>query len=205
MKRNICIITALFFHTFLFSLHAQTDAKKLLDKAAAAFQNGGGIKAEYVFTMNGQKGSGMILIQGQKFMNDLGEQVVWFDGKTMWTLVRSNEEVNVTEPSAQEIASMNPYAFVSMYKKGYTPGFGKSTTSYHEILLKPSGRGATAKQILLRLNKQTLQPVYMKMQTTDRNEVEIVVKSLAKGQKFGAGTFTFNPKLFPDVEVIDLR
>ena len=178
---------------------------KLLDKTAASFQNAGGIKAEYVYTMNGQKGSGTILMQGRKFMNDLGEQAVWFDGKTMWTLVRNNEEVNVTEPTPQEIASMNPYAFVSMYKKGYKASFGKSTTAYHEILLKPSGREATAKQILLRFSKQTLQPVYMKMQTNDRNEVEIAVKSFAKGQKFGAGTFTFNPKLFPDVEVIDLR
>ena len=178
---------------------------KVLDDAAASFKKAGGVKVAYTYSMNGQQGSGTIMMLGQKFKNDLGEHVVWFNGKTMWTLVKSNEEVNVTEPTAQEIASMNPYAFVSMYKKGFNASFGKSTKQQYEIILKSNGKQGGAKQIVLRLNKSSLQPTYVKMTGTDGNAVEITVTSFAKGQKYNDATFTFNPKQYPDVEVVDLR
>ena len=189
----------------LLTSFAQKTAMKVLDDAAASFKKAGGVKVAYTYSMNGQQGSGTIMMLGQKFKNDLGEHVVWFNGKTMWTLVKSNEEVNVTEPTAQEIASMNPYAFVSMYKKGFNASFGKSTKQQYEIILKSNGKQGGAKQIVLRLNKSSLQPTYVKMTGTDGNAVEITVTSFAKGQKYNDATFTFNPKQYPDVEVVDLR
>ena len=185
--------------------HGQKTAVNVLDQAAAKFKAAGGLTIGYTFSMNGQQGSGTIQMSGQKFRNDLGDHIVWFDGKTMWTLVKANDEVNVTEPTAQEIATMNPYAFVSMYKKGYSATFGKSTNKYHEIILTSITKQASAKKILLRLAKSSLQPTYVSMTPADGNVVDISVTSFKSGPKFGDSTFRFHPKSYPDVEVVDLR
>jgi len=187
--------------------YGQTTAMKVLDQAAAKFKVAGSWTVGYNFSMNGQQGQGTILMSGQKFRNDLGDPIVWFDGKTMWTLVKANDEVNVTEPTPQEIASMNPYAFVSMYKNGYKASFGKSTKQYHEIILTPNtkaGQGR-AKQIVLRLAKSSLQPCYVSMTDSDGNVVTIHVTSFKSSSKMGDSTFRFHPKSYPDVEVVDLR
>ena len=178
----------------LLMCYGQQTAMKVLDQAATKFKTAGSLTIGYTFSMNGQQGSGTILMSGQKFRNDLGDHIVWFDGKTMWTLVKANEEVNVTEPTPQEIAAMNPYAFVSMYKNGYSASFGKSTK-------KKGG----AKKILLRLAKSSLQPTYVSMTAADGNVVNINVTSFKSGAKFGDSTFRFHPKSYPNVEVVDLR
>ena len=189
----------------LLMCYGQKSAMKVLDQAAAKFKTASSLTVGYTFSMNGQQGKGTILMSGQKFRNDLGDHIVWFDGKTMWTLVKANEEVNVTEPTPQEIATMNPYAFVSMYKNGYSASFGKSTNQYHEIILKPNTKQGSAKKILLRLAKSSLQPSYVSMTASDGNVVNISVTSFKSGPKVGDATFRFNPKSYPDVEVVDLR
>ena len=189
----------------LLMCYGQQTAMKVLDQAATKFKTAGSLTIGYTFSMNGQQGSGTIQMSGQKFRNDLGDHIVWFDGKTMWTLVKANEEVNVTEPTAQEISAMNPYAFVSMYKNGYSASFGKSTNQYHEIILTPTTKKGGAKKILLRLAKSSLQPTYVSMTAADGNVVNINVTSFKSGAKFGDSTFRFHPKSYPNVEVVDLR
>lgn len=190
----------------LLMCYGQQTAMKVLDQAAAKFKTAGSLTIGYTFSMNGQQGNGTILMSGQKFRNDLGDHIVWFDGKTMWTLVKANDEVNVTEPTPQEIATMNPYAFVSMYKNGYSASIGKSTNQYHEIILKPgNNKKGSAKIIVLRLAKSSLQPTYVSMTAADGNVVNISVTSFKSGTKFGDSTFRFKPKSYPDVEVVDLR
>ena len=182
------------------------NATKILDTAVSNFKSAGGVKITYSYTGNGTSGNGTIKMNGQKFMNDMGDMVVWFNGKTVWTLVKSNEEVTITNPSSKEIAKMNPYAFVSLYKKGYKASMThKSTHDDYEVLLTPSKKTATFKSILLRINRFSNQLSYVKMTSADGNSVEITVKTYAKNQKFTDATFTFSEKNYPDVDVIDLR
>lgn len=204
MKRLSFILIALCASISL--AFSQNQAMKVLDQAAAKFKVAGSLTIGYTFSANGQQGKGTILMSGNKFKNDLGDHIVWFDGKTMWTLVKANDEVNVTEPSPQEIATMNPYAFISMYKNGYSASFGKSTKQYHEIILQPNtAKKDAVKNIVLHLTKSSLQPTYVSMTAADGNVVNISVTSFKSGPKFGDSTFRFRSKSYPDVEVVDLR
>ena len=70
---------------------AQT-AREVLDKTAAALSNKGGVTANFSIR-NGVSGS--IKIKGRKFQATTPQGIVWFDGKTQWTYVKQNNEVNV--------------------------------------------------------------------------------------------------------------
>ena len=94
---------------------------KVLDNCAKTFKSAGDVKAQFVATQfegRDEIGSsrGTISISGKKLFIDNGGVKIWYDGKTQWSLVSDNKEVNITEPSPQERSQMNPYSFLSIYK-----------------------------------------------------------------------------------------
>lgn len=190
---------------FCLSLFAQAqDATRILDKSAAALKAAGSMKIDFVLDVGGGENSGYIKLQGRKFVWNMGGSTVWFDGKTMWTYVKSNDEVNVTTPSANAVAKMNPYSFLSFYKDGYTTQMGKSSAKEHEVVLTGKKAGAY-KRVVLRIDKHTDLPSSITMVTQKDETTRIRCKSIAKNQKYNESTFRFNSKYYPTAEVVDLR
>lgn len=179
------------------------NAKDVLDKAAARFKAAGNVKIGFQMNANGNSTTGYIDVADSKFFCDMAGVSVWFDGSTMWHYVKANEEVNVTTPSEKDVARMNPYSFLTLYKKGYTCKKGKDASGYYEVLLT-GDQSATYQSITVRLKKGSYEPVYVKT-VAKKMTTEITVNSYLTNQKFPAEEFRFNPKEFPKVEVVDLR
>ena len=104
--RSVLLISAL----TAISAVAQT-AKSVLDKTATQLSRGC-VTAH--FTARGAMGNsnGNITVQGKKFVLTSPQARIWFDGKTEWSLAQGSGEVNVTNPSAAEIAGINPINFI---------------------------------------------------------------------------------------------
>jgi outer membrane lipoprotein-sorting protein len=178
------------------------DAKKILDKSAAAFTKAGNVKIGFSANVNGNNAGGTICVSGNKFQLNTGDLIIWFDGKSMWNYVVVNDEVNVSHPSAKEVARMNPYSFLTLYKKGYDCSMGKSSSSEYEVILKGQ-KGSAYNRITVRMSKKSYQPTYIK--TEAKSTMEIKVNSFASKQNFPASTFTFDKKKYPNAEIVDLR
>ncbi len=200
MRRIFLIWTALLVAVLL---HAQ-NATSVLDKSAATLRAAGNVKIGFTLEVDGGASAGYIKLQRQKFVVNVGGSITWFDGKTMWTYVKANEEVNVTNPSADAVAKMNPYAFLSFYKKGYTAKMGKGTAKEHEVLLTGKS-GSPYTNVVVRINKSTQYPTFIKMTSSKGAVTTIRCNSFLKNQKYKDSTFQFNKKNYPDVEIVDLR
>lgn len=201
MKKITSIILILLAFLTVTDVKAQ-EAKKILDKAATAFTKAGNVKIGFSANVNGNNAGGTICISGNKFQLNTGDLIIWFDGKSMWNYVVVNDEVNVSHPSAKEVARMNPYSFLTLYKKGYDCSMGKSSSTEYEVILKGQ-KGSAYNRITVRMAKKSYQPTYIK--TEAKSTMEIKVNSFASKQNFPASTFTFDKKKYPKVEVIDLR
>ena len=131
-------------------------------------------------------------------------RITWFDGKTMWSYVKKNEEVNVTTPSAEEVAKMNPYAFLTFYKHGYAARMGNSSSKEYEVVL--TGEESSAyKWVVIRINKSTHLPGSIQLTTPKGVTTVIRCNSFLKNQKYQASTFQFNKKNYPKADIVDLR
>lgn len=183
--------------------YAQT-ATQLLDQSATALKAAGNVKIGFTFDAGGGSSTGYIKLQRQKFVINMGGTITWFDGKTMWTYVKANDEVNVTTPTPEAVAKMNPYAFLSFYKKGYTAQMGKSTAKEHEVVLTGKN-GSPFKKVVVRINKSTKYPSVITMTSSKDAVTTIRCNSFLKNQKYKDSTFQFNKKNYPNVEVVDLR
>ena len=201
MKRTYLLALALFLSASLF---AQKDkqAREILDRTASALQQAGGIRASFEGT-----GNGVLLLKGNQFYLKSGGIQSWFDGKTQWSYLESSEEVNVSNPTPEELQSINPYALLSIYKNGYNYKYAGTKSrngkqGFEVILIPEKKQNITSITLFV---SQTYQPLYIKIEQSDKSANEIVVTSYQTNQPLDNATFKFDKKKFPNAEVIDLR
>ncbi len=180
---------------------AQT-AKSVLDKAAAHITVKEGVKAN--FKMQGGIGntSGTILIKGKKFQATTPQAIVWFDGKTMWTYMKQNEEVNVSNPTEAQLQAINPYNFINLYKNGYNCTLNNTGSSY-VVHLTSNVKDRKIKELFVTIDKQSYRPTQVKLLQGKKWTI-FDITDLSKS-KVADSQFRFNAKDFPKAEVIDLR
>lgn len=180
---------------------AQT-AKSVLDKAAAHITVKEGVKAN--FKMQGGIGftSGIILIKGKKFHASTPQATVWFDGKTMWTYMKQNEEVNVSNPTEAQLQAINPYNFINLYKNGYNCTLNNTSSSY-VVHLTSNVKDRKIKELFVTIDKQSYRPTQVKLLQGKKWTI-FDITDLSKS-KVADSQFRFNAKDFPKAEVIDLR
>ena len=177
-------------------------AKEVLDKAAAAVSNKSGVTANFTLKGGQMNDKGTIAIKGKMFHATTPDAIIWFDGKTQWTYIKKNDEVNVSSPKDSELQMYNPYTFIYMYKQGYTYDMTKKGDSY-EVHLTGSGKKGTLREMYLTINKKTFIPSTIRIRHNKGwNTIEV---SNFKKTNLSDGTFRFNSKDFPQAEVIDLR
>lgn len=185
----------------LFSLGASAqNAKQILDKTAALCSSGA-VQAK--FTVSGS-GSGTLVMQGNKFTLQSSEASIWFDGKTEWSLVKGSDEVNILEPSAKEIAQMNPMNFVNLYKSGYKYST-KVVGNNHEVYLKATSNSKSIKEAYIYVSKSSYKPVQIKLRTGSKGWMVITVNSFNQIGKKPDSYFKFNAKDHPKTRIIDMR
>lgn len=177
------------------------NAKQVLDKTASVVSNKSGVEASFTISSK-QYGNtnGTIAIKGRKFHADTNEATVWFDGKTQWTYVKQNDEVNVNNPTAADLQAINPYNFIYMYKQGYAFSMSTSGNSY-VVTLKGKDKGV--REMVITIHKKTYVPTQIRM--LQNKQWTTIKVSNFRTAKLSDSIFRFNPKSYPNAEVIDLR
>lgn len=186
----------------LFTSHAVAQtAKQVLDKTAAVVAAKSGAKASFAIKGDQMNVSGTIAIKGKKFQATTPQATVWFDGKTQWTYLKKNEEVNVANPTESELAAINPYNFIYMYQKGYKYTMEKKNGSFIVHLTATDKR--SIQEMYITIHQKTYIPSQIRMRQ-QKGWTTISISGF-KQSKLSDGMFRFNSKDFPNAEVIDLR
>lgn len=204
MKVSIIRIAAIALFTFqssLFTANAQS-AKSVLDKAAASVTVASGVKANFRMTTTTGNTSGTIAIKGKKFYATTPQAKIWFDGKTQWTYLKNNDEVNVSNPTEAQLQAINPYNFINLYKRGYTYTMNTAGTNY-VIHLTSNSTDRKIKELFITVNKKNYQPMQVKM-LQGKKWTTFDITSIKK-ENIADSQFRFNSKDFPKAEIIDLR
>lgn len=178
-----------------------TQARKILDKTASIIGRKGGAVAN--FSISGKYGnsSGTIAIKGNKFNAKTPQAIVWYDGKTQWTYMKKNQEVNVSTPTEAQQQSMNPYKFISIYKNGFKLGM-KNVSEGWQIHLYATNQKRTIKEMYIVVGKNYLPKTIRMRQSNGWTTIKV---TNFKAKNLADTMFRFNAKDFPNAEVIDLR
>ncbi|GAB2691902.1 LolA-like putative outer membrane lipoprotein chaperone [Mucilaginibacter koreensis] len=205
---------------------AQQDAqaKSILSQVGKKYKSYGTVKTDFVMTMsspqNESRGSqsGTLVSQSGtgKFKVTLYspvskravEQEIISDGKTQWTYLKRDNEVQVNNID-NGASGLNPASLFTMYEKGYKylyTGLQKSAgKTYQAIELSPTSASQTIFKVKLLIDPAT--KLIHSAQLFDKNGTHYTytLSNFIPNPKLAGTYFTFDAKAHPGVNVEDLR
>lgn len=207
-------LLGLFFLIATIGANAQS-ARTILDNAAATYAKSGGISASFTLNMkeiksgNVYSSDGTVKMKGEKFFIDVPEISTWFNGTTQWVYSKGTDEVNITEPTQEELQGISPSLVFSIYKQGFDLVYkGQKTEngiSVLEVEMTPKTANEQIKKIVVNINKAT--NMFQKIVIFDQSGYEntLIIRKAQTGVSLPDTTFTFNESDYPDAEIIDHR
>ncbi len=192
----------------------ETDPYAVLGKAYAGLSQDKGATISFTATsLQAQtpQGSlqGTIKIKGRQFALQSDAMLVWFDGRTQWSMQPGDSEVNITEPTAEELRATNPYSLLALYKdrKAYACKMKQGTLSNgkqgYRIFINALTGSTDIREVFAEIN-----PDYTVARISFRQGKDqwtrINVNSMAPA-KLTDADFTFPSAQYPSAVVNDLR
>ena len=195
---------------------AQNKATAILAEVTKKYKSYDVVKADFTLTINNpkanikqtEKGTLYVKANANKYKMTTADRDLLSDGKTQWTYLKDDQEVQVTDVD-QSADALNPAQIFTMYQKGYAATYAGENKvgnkSYQLIDLKPTSAGKSYSKV--RLNIDNVSRQIASMQVYDKNGGTYVyrITSFAPNVKVPETTFSFDAKKHPGVEVVDLR
>lgn len=188
---------------------SQSNANNFIDNVVSQMQKSKGITAD--FTMRGSDRSGIYMqgrlqMQGKKFYLETSDMTTWYDGKTMWSYAESIGEVNVTEPTTQELAEINPYLMLDTYRHSFNVEEIVSPHKGERIFsLTPTKRNTNFSRIVVTIATGNMAPIAFEITDRNNNTTLVAVTNYDSNTNLPATTFTYDPHKYPQASIIDLR
>lgn len=185
---------------------AATSASEVLKTSAGKLRKMPSLTAD--ITISGQQGSSAakILLSGEKFaLTSRGAQSVWFDGKTQWVYNPAVDEVNITTPTADELAQINPFKVISSFQNSYSPRLLKAPAGSYVVELTPKSSRSDFKTVVITFDAKSYLPIKVVLATKSMGTATVGISNIRQGAKVGASKFAPTKKEFPTAEFIDLR
>ena len=201
----------------LANLQAQDDkkAKGILDKLSAKTKSFSSIKTEFSYALvnkdrkinNSQFWK--LLLKGDKYRLDMGDQLIISDGKTMWKILKNDKEVEISSPNAKEDA-LNPKNIFTMYEKGFKFKYIKEgklgSKIVHIIDLFPIvPKEKDYSSIRLYIDKNQVQVLKSEIKGKNGNLYTYDIKKFVSNEAIDDVMLSFKKTEFPGFEINDLR
>ncbi|MBC7565846.1 MAG: outer membrane lipoprotein carrier protein LolA [Pedobacter sp.] len=213
-------ITALLLLTIAtgFGLHAQTDAKAkaILAEVSKKYRSYGIIKTDFSFTLENpqakiketQQGTLIAKSDANKYKVTMTDQELYSDGKSQWTYLKENKEVQITDVD-NNADGVNPAKIFTVYEKGYKYLFiGEKKVgvkTLQTIDLSPIDIKKSIFKIRLTIDKAARQITNVVIFDKSGNKYTYAIKTFTPNVKIAESVFVFDAKKYPGVEVVDLR
>ena len=210
MKNVIYNILFLSLLMIAIPLHAQNGkCNILLDNVIKEYDNSKGVSANFNISSesNGYVSviSGNIFLNGNRFAFTTDEMECGYDGETLWSYIKNNEEINLSLPEEDEIININPYLLLKNYNSRFKCSFAGKNGDIETILLTPKNDADNIQSVKVSINSKLLYPTRIEVVNKDSSKIVIKVANYNSRINVDNSKFIFDKKRFPNIEVIDLR
>jgi outer membrane lipoprotein-sorting protein len=224
MKKVIVFSILSFITTYCF---AQKDvaAKAILNKVSEKYRQYDAVKTDFDFTLDNQQANvketrnGTLLAKsksnkfkvtiysaGSSAKADIEQEVI-SDGKTQWTYLKKDNEVQINNEDNSG-NGLNPAQIFTIYEHGYKYIYNGEVKIggklYQEIDLSPEEEKSFFK-VRLEIDKAKKQIYSALIFDKNGNKYTYVLRSFVPNIQVPDNTFTFDPAMHKGVEVVDLR
>lgn len=202
---NRIVNTILLFVLALLPMSAE-NAASVLKKASDKLNASRGTTAVFsIQDINAGASKGSISIAGNKFALVTSYNTTIFNGKTQWTIDKSAKEVSIYNPTAEEVAQMNPLSLIKSATTSYKSSLIKSQAGTFKVQLLPKTKNSSLKKINITFSDKTYLPTIVDMYANDGNSLQIKISDVKLNVNIPAWTFSVSQKSYPGYDFVDLR
>ena len=210
-------LIALFCFVFVNAFMQQDpEAKKILDQSSQTVKSFKGIQVNFKLTIEDRKektnssSQGVIKIKGDKYWFQSAEDIVYFDGKTMWTVGLDIKEVTITEPNMEDSDFLsNPAKIFTWYNRDFKYRYDGKTkvngTEAYEIDLFPKNLEQPYSRIKVFISTGDNLLLSLKSVGKDGIDYSIQLSDYITNKDFDDSVFTFDPSKYKKFEIVDMR
>jgi len=215
MKRSTLLLLA--FSLFATFSYAQVDkkAKDVLDKLSAKTKSFSTIKSSFSYSLVNKdrnintSQNWKLALKGEKYRLEMGDQVILSDGKTMWKVLKMDQEVEVSNQVNNDDA-LNPKSIFTMYEKGFRYKYVKEeklgAKTVHTIDLFPlNPKEKDFVSIRLYIDKVANQVLKSEIKSKNGNVYTYSISAFETNKPIDDSYFTFKTSEFPGYDVNDVR
>ena len=196
--------------------NAQYDAKakEILQKVSAKYEGMKSYSVSFVNNLHSplagidEETKGDAVISGEKFRIELEDHLIIVDGKSMWTFLKEDNEVNISEFDPEE-SEVNPSNIYKMWQKGYKYRMIESEVlggiKYNLVELTPEDKNNQIFKVKLWVNPSNYTIKKWVMFEKSGNRYSYEVSKLNLKPAITSSTFKFDKSKYPGVHVEDLR
>jgi outer membrane lipoprotein-sorting protein len=191
------------------------EAKKVLDAVSAKFKTFKAIKAAFALKIENAAGkvqgvkAGTVLMKGVKYRVSITGQEIFCDGATIWTYDVAAKEVQVSALDNSSGSITPQKLFTNFYDKDFLFVLGqdlkKGGKTYKVVELTPIDKTKSFFKVVLEVDKATSVIMSTRVYEKNGNRYLYAINSINTNATVADESFSFNPKKYPGVEVIDLR
>ena len=217
MKKIISLLTVLAFCTTVSFGQNNTSAKakQILDQVSKKTKGYSSISLTYSMVHTSLEGAndnanGNMLLKGSKYQLSLLDNILYCDGKNLWTHMVEEKEVVISTINSNDQSIMNPASVLTMYEKGFKYSFiqerFEQNRAIYVIDLYPENIAKSEfSKVRLSIDKDKTQLWKAEYFAKDGNKYTIAINTFKVNQPIPDASFTFDKAKNPGVKVIDER
>ena len=177
----------------------------IMRRCASKFSDAKSINVDFAIAHSNGSDKGTLTMSKKLFRIETPALSIWFDGKTQWTYMADNNEVNVTEPTGEELMESNPFEVISLFSTHFNCRELQSSPSNNIVELTPKNQDMTILSAKLSIRKSTVWPTAMTIVFDGGNTTSVSISKVTTGNSLPASQFRYDSRTHPNAEIIDLR
>lgn len=205
VKKIFLLIFGIFASLAIKAQSAQEFLNKVIDRTKSYQDISIVFNYRFIFENDdvNEKMNGYASIKGDSYLLNLGNQLIISNGETLWNYLIDDQEVMISE--ATEDNNSSPIAMLNSFSKNVTASFIDSYDVYLSTIEIKEKEGKTFEKIQISVDSRNMTLKEIHIFNTDGSELIYDITSFTTNQNLPDNMFTFDEKLHPDVEVIDMR
>ncbi len=177
----------------------------IMRRCASKFSDAKSVTVDFAIAHSAGSDNGTLTMSKKLFKVETPALSIWFDGKTQWTYMADNNEVNVTEPTGEELMESNPFEVISLFSSHFNCRKLQSSPSNNIVELTPKTQGMTILSAKISISKSTGWPTAMTIVFDGGNTTSVSISKVTTGNSLPASQFRYDSRTHPNAEIIDLR
>lgn len=152
-----------------------------------------------------QKQNGKLIIEQNKFILDMEQQLTICDGETEWVYLKKINEVQIMKYKPKNHI-VDPNFLFQIHKKGNSYKYIESTSveKKHTHVIDIENKWTMpSSRIRLEINRTSFQ--LKSLSFYDKNDISYNYKIISFSTNITSPNFSFNTEEYPNIEIIDLR